>query len=314
MRWAHGFSQTAESFLRNYTAAIDAASRYGVELIVIWGFLRDKHGGIETARRIREYAGERGVHIMPGVGIDDYGGVYYEGDSPYSLDTFIRAHPECQARNKDGTPATHLWPATDKTARLKGCPSSEALIGHYIESVEWLLKTFDLDAFQIEQGDSGLCYCDRCLSRARVVAGEAGSEHNDGYQTSVTDGAERIGRVVSRIESLAADPERFRPGRKGRPEWCSRVSFVGNSMVAKTASRPIAIPAKRSSPSIRRHRLTPKQPQSRDGKLHKNGTRNQAVNLNTSNPLAMRPRNRRQSMTNWTPLAAMVSRVSTNVT
>jgi spore maturation protein CgeB len=36
---------------------------------------------------------------------------------------------------------------------------------------------------------------------------------------------------------LGADPERFRPGREGRPEWRSRVSFVGNSMVAKTASR-----------------------------------------------------------------------------
>ncbi|MBA4357629.1 MAG: glycosyltransferase [Humidesulfovibrio sp.] len=36
---------------------------------------------------------------------------------------------------------------------------------------------------------------------------------------------------------LGADPERFRPGREGRPEWRSRVSFVGNSMVQKTASR-----------------------------------------------------------------------------
>ena len=36
---------------------------------------------------------------------------------------------------------------------------------------------------------------------------------------------------------LGADPERFRPGRAGRPEWRARVSFVGNSMVAKTASR-----------------------------------------------------------------------------
>ncbi|MBU1228768.1 MAG: glycosyltransferase [Proteobacteria bacterium] len=36
---------------------------------------------------------------------------------------------------------------------------------------------------------------------------------------------------------LGADPERFRPGRQGRPEWRSRVSFVGNSMVSKTASR-----------------------------------------------------------------------------
>jgi len=36
---------------------------------------------------------------------------------------------------------------------------------------------------------------------------------------------------------LGADPERFRPGREGRPEWRSRVSFVGNSMVRKTATR-----------------------------------------------------------------------------
>jgi len=36
---------------------------------------------------------------------------------------------------------------------------------------------------------------------------------------------------------LGADPQRFRPGREGRPEWRSRVSFVGNSMVGKTASR-----------------------------------------------------------------------------
>ena len=36
---------------------------------------------------------------------------------------------------------------------------------------------------------------------------------------------------------LGADPERFRPGRPGRPEWRARVSFVGNSMLAKTARR-----------------------------------------------------------------------------
>jgi spore maturation protein CgeB len=36
---------------------------------------------------------------------------------------------------------------------------------------------------------------------------------------------------------LGADPERFRPGRPGRPEWRARVSFVGNSMLIKTARR-----------------------------------------------------------------------------
>lgn len=36
---------------------------------------------------------------------------------------------------------------------------------------------------------------------------------------------------------LGADPERFRPGRPGRPEWRAPVSFVGNSMLTKTARR-----------------------------------------------------------------------------
>jgi spore maturation protein CgeB len=36
---------------------------------------------------------------------------------------------------------------------------------------------------------------------------------------------------------LGADPERFRPGAPGREEWNARVSFVGNSMVAKVAGR-----------------------------------------------------------------------------
>jgi spore maturation protein CgeB len=36
---------------------------------------------------------------------------------------------------------------------------------------------------------------------------------------------------------LGADEERFRPGRKGRPGWRARVSFVGNSMLEKTGRR-----------------------------------------------------------------------------
>ena len=195
MRWAHGFSQSEESFVANYRSAIDAAGRYGVKFIVIWGFLRDRHGGIDAARRVRDYAGEKGIGIMPGVGIDDYGGVYYDGDSPYSLDTYIRAHRESQAVDETGTPSTHRWPPTDTSARLTGCPSDEAVIDYYVESVEWLIDAFDVGGFQIEQGDSGLCHCEKCRARKRVVAAEDGSTGAP-YQTSVTDGAERIGKVV----------------------------------------------------------------------------------------------------------------------
>lgn len=46
---------------------------------------------------------------------------------------------------------------------------------------------------------------------------------------------------------LGADPERFRPGRTGRPEWRARVSFVGNSMLLKTSRR---LAAARPGPAL----------------------------------------------------------------
>ncbi len=46
---------------------------------------------------------------------------------------------------------------------------------------------------------------------------------------------------------LGADPERFRPGRPGRPEWRAPVSFVGNSMLTKTLRR---LDAARPGPAL----------------------------------------------------------------
>ena len=168
MRWSYGFSYFAKSFEDNYLAMIDSAAAMGVDGIVIWGFLRDRHGGVDSARRIVDHAVAKGVKIYPGVGIDDYGGVYYDGDSTYALDSYIKQHPEAQAIREDGTPDFHLWPPNDTTPRLKACPSNEEVIAYYQESVEWLLDTFNLEGFQIEQGDSGLCWCPKCRERKRV--------------------------------------------------------------------------------------------------------------------------------------------------
>lgn len=195
MRWYHGFSASAQSFENNYTRAIDAAARYGVEGLVIWGFLRDRHGGIESAKRVCDHARSRGIKILPGVGLDEYGGVYYEGNSPYSLDTYISAHPECQAVNEAGAPITILWPPNDISERRKGCPSNTALTPYYRESVEWLLDTFGLSGFQIEAGDNRLCYCPACRAKPRITTG----------RISLSDSAERISAVVDPI--LARRPD-----------------------------------------------------------------------------------------------------------
>jgi len=169
MRWSWGFCGDEKSFLANYTRAIDAAARYGVEGIVVWGFLRDSHGGVDAARRLCDHGRSRGVSILPGVGIDAFGGVYCSGDSPHSLDRHLREHPERQARREDGRPSVHRWPPADDAEHLIGCPSDAALAAFYRESLEWLVDTFDLAGFQIEQGDVGLCFCERCRALPRTT-------------------------------------------------------------------------------------------------------------------------------------------------
>ncbi len=168
MHWVHGLSFTEESFVRNYERAIKAARAYGVEGIVIWGFLRDFHGGLKAAHRVVDFARRHNVEIFPGFGVDDYGGAYYQGESPYSLDTFITQHPEAQAREADGALRIHKWPMNDISPRKLCCPSFTGAMDFYEEALDWLIREFDLQGFQIEQGDSGLCQCPRCREQFHV--------------------------------------------------------------------------------------------------------------------------------------------------
>ena len=198
-RWARGFSGSADAFVANYRAALDAAAGYGVEGLVIWGFLRDRHGGVEAARQVCDYAGERGVMILPGMGIDSYGGAWYEGDSPWSLNTYLAENPGARALDENGEPQLQRWPPSDTSRRYVGCPADEGLMDYYRASVEWLLETFDLRGLQVEQGDVALCHCERCRGRTRTdVAKMAG-------RTCLEDLAGRVGPVVS--HALARRPE-----------------------------------------------------------------------------------------------------------
>lgn len=191
MRWAWGFSFDEKSFVENCRREIDAACKYGVEAIVIWGFLRDRHGGIEAAKKVVDYAGEKGIKIFPGVGVDDYGGVYYDGNHEYSLDVYLGKNPEACAIKEDGTIDMHRWPPNDISERKKACPSNREVLSYYQESLEWLVDTFALQGFQIEQGDSGLCYCPECRNKERVTV--------PGIKSSLSDAAVRIPAVITPV-------------------------------------------------------------------------------------------------------------------
>jgi hypothetical protein len=143
-----------ETFVEDYRRLTDLAAGLGVKGIIIWGFLRDAHGGIESAKRVADYAASRGVAILPGVGTNFYGGVYYEGDHPYCTATFLREYPDAQAIGAGGN-------------KLAGsvCPSHPRFVPWIQEGVRWLFKAFAIGGINVENGDFFVCHCPKCRER-----------------------------------------------------------------------------------------------------------------------------------------------------
>jgi hypothetical protein len=138
----NAYLKRPETFVEDYRRLSDFAAGLGVKGIVIWGFLRDSHGGAENSRRVAAYAASRGVAILPGIGTTHYGGVYYDGNHKYNLETFLSRYPEARLINKDGQPSGG-----------SACPAHPAFKDWLREGMQWLLREFEVGGFNLENGD-----------------------------------------------------------------------------------------------------------------------------------------------------------------
>ena len=137
----NAYLKKPETFVEDYRRLTDMTAALGVRGIVIWGFLRDSHGGVELAKRVAGYAASKGVAIMPGLGTTYYGGPYYEGDHPYCLAAFLRKHPDAVAHDAQGRPGSGL------------CAAHPAFADWLAEGVRWLYDEFDIGGINLENGD-----------------------------------------------------------------------------------------------------------------------------------------------------------------
>jgi len=142
------------TYLEDYRRLTDMATGLGVKGVIIWGFLRDSHGGVDYAKRVADYAASRGVAIMPGVGTTWYGGCYYEGDHKYNLETFIKRHPDACHRLENGNCDEHGL-----------CPTHPDFVEWVQEGLAWLFKEFAIGGVNLENGDFVVCHCPRCKAR-----------------------------------------------------------------------------------------------------------------------------------------------------
>ena len=204
------YGKPPSGFHADYRRLIDFCSLNRIGGIVIYGFLRDSHGGVEAAQALCRYANERGVRIIPGIAIGAYGGVYWEGDHQYNLATWLRRNPQFAATLEKGVgfqladlsfPLS--FPRSDYT--MSACPTAPETIDWMEEAVDWLAGTFDIGGINIESGDYGVCGCERCVARRKNAAEAARRADDYGDSWSHTDMADNFPRLFRAAKAKRPD-------------------------------------------------------------------------------------------------------------
>ncbi|MCC6486413.1 MAG: hypothetical protein IT364_02855 [Candidatus Hydrogenedentes bacterium] len=139
------YPKRPESYQLGFRRLVDYCAKNGIWGVIIWGFLRDSHGGVQAAVDLCKYAADRGVAILPGVGLCSYGGYYYEGEHPFNLDTYLAKHPDRVSTAKEEGGGRAVTPVLD--------PSLEANQQWWRDGLEWMLETFAIGGVDYEMGD-----------------------------------------------------------------------------------------------------------------------------------------------------------------
>jgi len=156
------YSKQPEAFLIDYKRCVDYMADHKFNGLIIWGFLRDTHGGVEASRELCRYAARRGVRILPGVGTSGYAGYYFEGAHPYNAATWLEDRPELCSIDRNGR------------RRIAPCPSKRENQDWLDEGARWLFENFAIGGVNLEMGDFFVCHCEGCKkARAAIDSDEA---------------------------------------------------------------------------------------------------------------------------------------------
>ncbi len=139
------YPKRPESYEVGFRRLVDYCAANGVWGVIVWGFLRDAHGGVAAARDLCRYARDRGVAIVPGVGLCAYGGYYYHGDHLFNLDTYLRKYPERASVAYEEGGGREVRGVLD--------PSLVENRQWWRDGLEWMLENFEIAGIDYEMGD-----------------------------------------------------------------------------------------------------------------------------------------------------------------
>jgi hypothetical protein len=151
-----------EAYLKNMKLVIDYMSEHKLNGLIIWGFLRDNHGGIKASQAVCQYANERGVKIIPGTGIDrHYGGFYHEGNHEFNLETRAEQHPQLRSMDKTG--------AFEPRTLCLELPENRDWVRR---GFRWLYENFPIGGVNVEFAERYTCYNPACVEARKKQPGK----------------------------------------------------------------------------------------------------------------------------------------------
>ncbi len=199
------YLKPAEAFLSDYERLIDFMAEQGLNGLILWGFLRDSHGGIKAAQKLCRYAQKRGVRILPGVGIMAYGGIYYHGKHEFSIADRIEKHPEMSAVDENGRPYDYQQNPPDGPKMQVLCPSREENLEWHQRGLQWLVENFEIGGINYESGDYAVCHCDLCKDKKAGVNILAPGEKTEKINVSFDAMAQTYPVLMKQVHGLRPD-------------------------------------------------------------------------------------------------------------
>jgi hypothetical protein len=147
------YMKSPEAYFNDFRAVLDYMGEHKLNGLILWGFLRDGHGGVNESKRLVEHAFNRGVNVLPGIGSSFYGGIYYEGANRFNVNTWLLQNsPELRFLDKKG-----------KRLPNAICPSRPENARWLREGADWLFSEFpNLGGANLENGDFFTCETDDC--------------------------------------------------------------------------------------------------------------------------------------------------------
>jgi hypothetical protein len=187
---AEPYTKPPGAFIEDYTRLIDFMAELKLNHLIIWGALRDSHGAADALKQLIDHARAKGVRVAPGVGINCYGGVYYDGDHEFSLVKLLEERPELSAVDEEGQPIS----GRRNRRYAVACPRNERTRDWHLRGIDWLMSEVGPDAIHFETGDYGVCRCKLCR--------EAGPREK---RTSDEDLAEALAPIIERVRAHSDD-------------------------------------------------------------------------------------------------------------